>query len=128
MNLLMRIVALPMAVPLLIVGIAACLGSGLHAQPACFHFGSHFVPAAVVAAPMTLGCAGAPDWPAWHLLVPAHHEPGPHQGFAPGNATARPCLLVAWRCTGFLLLPVLPWRVTTNGYVIDQPETPCVTS
>ena len=128
MNTLLRLPAAWSALSFSITCLLTGLGGLLRGQAPCFHFGSHFVPAAVVAAPMTLGCAGAPDWPAWHLLVPSHHEPGPHQGFAPGNATARPCLLVAWRCTGLLLLPVLPWRVTTNGYVIDQPETPCVTS
>jgi hypothetical protein len=88
----------------------------------CFHFGSFPVPAQLEASPWTLPCA---NWPQWHLLTPAHDAPAPHFGFAPGDASARPRLLVRYRCTGFLLLPVLPDHVRTSGYVIHQPEFPC---
>lgn len=108
--------------------ILCCLAATLRAQTPCPDFGSTFVPATVTSAPITLGCTGATDWPVWHLFVPAHHEPGPHVGFTPGNAIALPCVLVAYRCTGFLLLPVVPYHVARMGYVVDQPEHPCVTS
>jgi hypothetical protein len=32
---------------------------------------------------------------------------------------------VAWRCTGHLLVPVLPASVATMGYVVDRAETAC---
>jgi hypothetical protein len=37
----------------------------------------------------------------------------------------RPRVIVLYRCTGFLLLPVVPVHVLTMGYVIDQPEIAC---
>ena len=88
----------------------------------CFHFGSMPMPASLTTSPWSLPCA---NWPEWHLLTPAHDAPAPHFGFAPGNALALPRLLVHYRCTGFLLLPVLPDHVRTSGYVIHQPEYPC---
>jgi hypothetical protein len=83
------------------------------------------VAAAVQAGPPLAGCAAAAGWPAFHLLTPAHRAPAPHTGFAPGDARELPRLLVAYRCTGFLLVPIVPIRVRTMGYVIDQPEHPC---
>lgn len=79
-------------------------------------------------APFALGCAQAPGWPAWHLRTPAHREPAPRPGFAPGDATALPRWLVTWRCTGWLLLPVVPQSLATMGYVLDRPELPCGTT
>ena len=91
----------------------------------CSHQGSVPVAASWQASPWPLGCAAAPGWPTWHTFTPAHRAPAPHAGFNPGDAHARPRLLVAWRCTGFLLVPVVPIAVQTMGYVIDRPEHPC---
>lgn len=108
-------------VPVAAVAVAA------HFLPAqtCWHQGSVPMPAQVDVAPTTLGCAGAAQWPHWHLFTPAHREPAPHAGFNPGNAQALPCVLVSWRCTGWLLVPVLPAGVQTMGYVVDRPEHAC---
>jgi hypothetical protein len=80
------------------------------------------------AAPFALGCAQAPGWPSWHLWTPPHREPAPRPGFAPGAAVALPRWLVTWRCTGWLLLPVVPQSLATMGYVLDRPEWPCGTT
>jgi hypothetical protein len=104
---------------------ALAVATALPAQTTCFDFGSHPQPALLEVAPFALGCAAAPTWPSWHLWTPAHREPGPHVGFAPGNAVELPRWLVHWRCTGWLLLPVVPDRIRSLGYVIDQPEQPC---
>lgn len=102
------------------------LATALPAQQ-CFDFGSQPVPQQWQASPFLLGCPAAPTWPMWHLLTPAHDAPTPHPGFAPGDAHARPRLLIHYRCTGWLLLPVLPRSVRRSGYVIHQPEYPCTT-
>lgn len=98
------------------------------AQAGCPDFGSLPMPATITPSPLPLGCAAAPMAPQWHLLTPPHRAPGAHTGFTPGNAHALPRLLVRYRCTGFLLLPVVPIEVRTMGYVLDQPEYPCVRS
>lgn len=97
------------------------------AQTTCYHFGSTPRAATLEPSPFALGCFGATQWPSWHLWTPAHRAPGPHHGFAPGDASELPRWLVHWRCTGWLLLPVVPDQVRTMGYVIDQPELPCLT-
>lgn len=91
----------------------------------CYGQGSIPVAAAVEPSPIALGCQGAPNWPQWHLFTPAHRAPVPHAGFNPGDASARPRILVAYRCTSFLLLPIVPVQVTTMGYVLDRPEFAC---
>jgi hypothetical protein len=91
----------------------------------CSHQGSVPVAATVEPGPVALGCAGAPQWPCWHLLTPAHRAAAPHPGFDPAAAHALPRVLVAWRCTGHLLVPVLPASVATMGYVVDRAETAC---
>ena len=96
----------------------------LAAQP-CPDQGSQPVAATISPSPLALGCAAAPTWPQWHLLTPAHRAPVPHAGFRPGTASALPRLLVTWRCTGFLLVPVVPVRLAVSGYVIDRPEHLC---
>lgn len=111
----------PLTLRMLLAAVAAANGTA----QTCFHRGSVPRPAIVEAAPFSLGCSGAPEWPAFHLFTPAHREPAPHFGFAPGQATARYRWLVSYRCTGLLLVPVLPERVRRVGYVIDQPEFPC---
>ncbi|MEO6597653.1 MAG: hypothetical protein ABIP94_23155 [Planctomycetota bacterium] len=98
------------------------------AQSTCYHFGSTPMAATWEASPGLLDCAAAPSWPQWHLFTPAHRAPGPHQGFNPGNAQARPRVLIAYRCTGFLLVPVVPVHIRWMGYVIDQPEIACAIS
>lgn len=94
----------------------------------CFDFGSTPVPGAATCGPLLPACPGAPGWPAFHLWTPPHREPAPHPGFAPGDAHELPRWIVTWRCTGFLVVPVVPVQVRTMGYVIDQPEFPCGTS
>lgn len=91
----------------------------------CYHQGSLPVAARWEACVVPLGCAAAPGWPCWHLFTPTHRAPAAHVGFNPGNATALPRLLVVYRCTGFLLVPVVPVGITTMGYVIDRPESAC---
>ena len=94
----------------------------------CHHSGSHFVAASVEASPTVLDCCVAPTWPDWHLFTPAHREPGPHLGFDPGPTCELPRILVAYRCTGFLLLPVVPWRIVKMGYVVDRAEVACASA
>lgn len=106
----------------LLLAAAHCAG-----QSTCYDFGSIPTPASWEASPSLLGCSAAPDWPAWHLFTPAHRAPAPHPGFNPGDATARPRLLVTYRCTGLLLLPVVPMSVRFQGYVVDQTEVACLT-
>ena len=96
------------------------------AQGLCGNLGNTPMPAAIEPSPLPLGCAFAPEWPMWHLLTPPHRAPTPMAGFQPGDARALPRVLIAYRCTGFLLLPAVPHRVRTMGYVIDQPAAPCV--
>lgn len=103
--------------PFLLAAIATAQG--------CANQGSRPTPALWERGPIALGCAGAPDWPIWHLFTPAHRAPALRPGFDPGPAQAIPRLLIAWQCTGWLLLPVVPTTITTMGYVIDRPETAC---
>ena len=114
MNALLRAVALSS------ISFAAAV-----AQTTCPHLGSTPIAASWTSSPLPLGCPAAPAWPAWHLFTPAHRAPVVHPGFAPRNAIALPRLLIAYQCTGFFLLPVVPVHVRTMGYVIDRPETPC---
>lgn len=95
------------------------------AQTPCYDLGSVWRPAAWEASPALLGCAQAPNWPAWHLFTPPHREPMPMPGYNPGNATALPRMIVRYACTGLLLVPVVPVQVRTMGYVIDQPRLAC---
>jgi hypothetical protein len=95
------------------------------AQAGCPHFGSTPVPATVTDSPVPLDCRMAPHAPQWRLFTPGHREPAPHAGYEPGNAHALPQVIVRYRCTGLLLVPVLPAGIRTMGYVIDQPEHLC---
>ena len=95
------------------------------AQSPCYHFGSVPMPAKWERGPTQLACPQAPGWPEWHLFTPAHRAPAVHAGFNPGNAVELPRLIVTYRCTGFLLVPVVIDRVRTMGYVTDQPEIAC---
>ncbi|HZN40530.1 MAG TPA: hypothetical protein VFD82_17125 [Planctomycetota bacterium] len=109
----------------LLVLLFALRSEDLPAQTTCSNLGSIPVAATLEAGPIPLGCSGAANWPCWHLFTPAHRAPAPHAGFDPGNATPRPRVIVVYRCTGFLLLPVVPVHIRTMGYVIDQPEIAC---
>jgi len=51
--------------------------------------------------------------------------PCTHVGFNPGDARELPRVIVIYRCTGFLFVPVVVSRVRSMGFVIDQPEYPC---
>lgn len=108
--------------------LAVALSTSPLSAQTCFHFGSVPVAASVQPGPLLPGCPAAAGWPAWHLWTPPHRAPAPHVGFAPGDARELPRVLVAYRCTGFLLVPVVPVSVRTMGYVIDQPESPCTAS
>jgi hypothetical protein len=99
--------------------------TSLLAAQTCPDQGSQLVAATWSPSPLALGCAGAPAWPQWHAFTPAHRAPVPHAGFRPGTACALPRLLVTWRCTGFLLVPVVPTGLVVSGYVIDRPEHDC---
>ncbi|MFY9345842.1 MAG: hypothetical protein WAT39_25345 [Planctomycetota bacterium] len=111
----------------LAVAAACTFAAALAPLPAqtCWGQGSVPVAASIEPGPLLLGCAASPGWPQWHLFTPAHRAPAPHPGFNPGDATARSRLLVAYRCTGFLLVPVVPVRITVMGYVLDRDEIAC---
>lgn len=99
--------------------------SPLTCQLPCTNQGSELRALAVVAGP-PLGCLGALDQPAWHHVLPAHRAVVPKAGFRQGEARELPCLLLQWRCTGWLLVPAVPLRLRTLGYVLDVAEVPCV--
>lgn len=105
--------------------VGALLCAAAAAQSACPDFGSTPTPATALPSPVALGCPTAPRWPQWHLLTPPHRAPTPHLGHRPGTARPLPAVLVRYRCTGWLLVPVVPAGVRTMGYVIDMPEWPC---
>ncbi|MFO1076894.1 MAG: hypothetical protein U1E73_04110 [Planctomycetota bacterium] len=120
--------------------VAGALPGATARAQTCFDFGSIPVAASWQASPIPLGCALLPNWPQpnwpqpnwpqqqwpqWHLFTPPHRAPATHAGFAPGDARELPRLLIHYRCTGLLLLPVVVDRVRYMGYVIDQPEVPC---
>jgi hypothetical protein len=110
----------------LLQGLVLCsLGTNLTAQSPCYGFGSIPTAATWQAGPSLQSCPFAPDWPTWRLFTPGHREPAPHPGFNPGNAWSLPRVIVTYRCTGFLLVPIVPDHIRTMGYVIDQPEVPC---
>jgi hypothetical protein len=117
-------------IPLLLLLLLLAIGRPMAAQT-CFHFGSQPVAGSWLPAPFALDCQSSlpwpqtVPWPQWHLLTPPHRAPAPHTGFAPGEAQALPRLLFEYRCTGWLLAPVVVHRVRRMGYVIDQPELPC---
>jgi len=105
--------------------VCLALATAGQAQSTCYHFGSVPMPARWEPSPAPLGCSPAPAWPAWHLFTPAHRAPCAHAGFNPGNAHELPRVIVVYRCTGFLLVPVVIVRVRTMGWVVDQPEVAC---
>jgi hypothetical protein len=104
---------------------AALLANAALAQAYCFHSGSTLVAASWSPGPIPLGCAGAPAWPSWRQYVPQHRAPAPHVGFQPGRGEAVPVIVVQYRCTGFVLNPIVPSGYVAMGYVIDMPEYPC---
>ena len=103
----------------------AVLATAAPAQTGCYNFGSTPVAARWEASAVPLGCSLAPTWPQWHLFTPGHRAPGPHLGYNPGNAHRLPRILVTYRCTGFLFVPVVIHRVRLMGFVVDQPEIEC---
>lgn len=116
-----RSLARPSALFLLLVTLTPFAA----AQTSCPNFGCAPVAAAITDSPLPLACRTAPAAPQWRLFSPAHRQPAPHPGHTPGNAHALPQLIVRYRCTGLLLLPVVPTSIRTLGYVIDQPEYAC---
>ncbi len=103
------------------------LGTASRAQIGCYNFGSTPVAAGWEASAVPLGCPLAPQsqWPQWHLFTPGHRKPTPHIGYDPGDARELPRVLITYRCTGFLFVPVVIDRVRFLGYVVDQPEYEC---
>jgi hypothetical protein len=101
------------------------LATALPAQQ-CFDFGSQPVPQQFEASPFLLGC---PRSTGLARVAPADAGPrraGPARRLRPGRRTRRD--RACWwhyRCTGFLLLPVLPAPCALSGYVIHQPEFAC---
>ena len=111
-----------------LLALLPLVGSLLSAAPraqACVNFGSTPMPASWTAAPVLLGCAGAPHWPQWHLYTPPHRAPAPHVGYRPGQVRELRALLVPYACTGLLFAPVVLQRVRSLGYVVDMAEEPC---
>ncbi len=115
----------PFLLPLLAFGCATALPAQGSGGATCYGLGSTLRPAQWEASPALLGCAQAPQWPAWHLFTPPHRELTPMPGFNPGDATALPRVIVRYACTGFLLLPVVPVEVRAMGYVVDTPRIAC---
>lgn len=72
-----------------------------------------------------LGCAFAPDAPAFRILAPAFHDITPREGWRLVAARARPRLIARYRCTGLWLLPVVLHEVAIYGQVLDVTATPC---
>lgn len=100
----------------------SCLLATASAQ--CPDQGSRLVAATIETGP-DLGCARAPGWPFWHLWTPPHRAVTATPGMQQGDARALPRILVRWRCTGFLLVPVAVDAVRTMGYVLDVTAEPC---
>lgn len=100
------------------------LASAARAQ-VCYDRGCAPVAAFWEAGP-DMGCAQAPGWPWWHMHTPEHHVLVAKPGFRPGDTRALPRILIAYRCTGWLLLPVVVDRVRVMGQVLDTAERPCV--
>jgi hypothetical protein len=107
-----------------LAALVIALAASASAQAPCHAFGGHTT-ATLDPSPAPLGCAGAPQWPQWHLWTPAHDAPGPKPGFTPGDARPRTRWLLRYRCTGWLLVPVLPLPPRAMGYVVDQPDRAC---
>lgn len=125
----MRIPSAPCGSRVLLLSLLAILpvlaAPSVHGQVRCAHQGSEPRSLEVQTGPR-LSCAGAPHWPAWHYMLPAHRAVVPKPGFHQGEARAFPCVILQWRCTGWLLVPVAPLAVRTLGYVLDVAETPCI--
>lgn len=110
----------------ILCGLFLCAGLA-PAQIPCHDQGSQLVPMSLDSGPR-LGCARAPSWPYWHLLTLPHREVVPKPGYRQGTARQVPRLFVHYRCTGWLLLPVVIDQVRTMGYVLDVAEQRCGTS
>ena len=121
----MKTTALPWLGLLQVLLSTVLLGTSSTAQTACYNFGSTPVAAMWEASAIALGCPRAPLWPQWHLFTPPHRAPRPHVGYNPGNAHLRPRVIVIYRCTGLLFVPVIIDRIRIMGYVTDQPEIEC---
>ena len=104
--------------------LTTLLAAALPAQLPCPGQGSSLQPGTIEAGP-DMGCTNAPGWPWWHLFTPPHRAVVSKPGFRQGRARALPRILVHYRCTGLLLVPVLPDGVRTMGYVLDVREESC---
>ena len=111
---------------ILLLAVFSVLGARqATAQSYCFHSGSTMLAASWMPGPLPLGCYGAPSWPMWRRFTPQHRSPAPHIGFRPGRGEAVPVIIVQYRCTGFLIEPVVASSYIYMGYVIDMPEHRC---
>lgn len=108
--------------PWLIVLAASCSGA---AAQWCPNLGTQRAAASWQAAPVALGCPGAPAWPQWHLFTPPHRAPTPRAGFRPRSSRERRALLFQYRCTGLIFAPIALVRVRTMGYVVHMQAESC---
>jgi hypothetical protein len=111
----------------LLLALAFGPAAFLTAQTAfvCYDRGSTPVAATWEAGP-DLGCEQAPGWPYWHLFTPAHRDLVSKPGCRPGDTVMLPRILVHYRCTGWLLVPVVVDRVRVMGQVPDTAEQRCL--
>ncbi len=114
------------AVALTLLGLvfAASLSTAASAQWLCDGRGRVARPASIEDGP-ALGCAFAPDAPAFRILAPAFHDITPRDGWRLVAARARPRLIARYRCTGLWLVPVVLREVAIYGQVLDVTATPC---
>ncbi len=96
----------------------------LRAQAPCDGRGNVLRPASTEAGP-ALGCAHAPDAPAYRLFVPAFHAIVPRAGWRLTEARTRPQLIARYRCTGLWLVPVVLQDVAVYGHVLDVSAVSC---
>lgn len=104
--------------------LAALLPTTASAQWLCDGRGTVARASAIEDGP-ALGCAFAPDAPAFRILAPAFHDITPREGWRLVAARARPRLIARYRCTGLWLLPVVLHEVAIYGQVLDVTATPC---
>lgn len=105
--------------PMSLLAVAAALPAQF-----CPDQGSMLQPARLEAGPEQ-HCSGAPGWPHWHLYTPPFRAVVPRRGMQQGPVRAVPRLLLRWRCTGYLLLPVVIAQVRTMGFELDVAEEAC---
>ena len=104
--------------------LVATLPSPVAAQIACPGQGTELIGGTIEFGP-DMNCPRAPGWPWWHLYTPPHRAVVRKPGWQQGPAHAFGRVLLQWRCTGFLLVPVVPDRLRLLGYVMDVAQDAC---